>query len=254
MQRLELEVKPRDLGEKDKKRNLNQLRSEGWIPGNLYGNGKPVDIAIEAKTFNKAIHTKAGANALFNVKYGSETSLSVIKEVQRHVWKHYPLHVDLQRINMKEKLTINIPTHIVGEAPGVKNSGGILEHITREVRVKCLPDDIPVSIDIDVTKLELGQGVKVKNLPVLKGVEYLTGADIIVVNIVAPKIEEEKTPAADAAAAGAQPEVITKGKKDEEGAPAAAGAAGAAKPGAAGGKPAAAPAKGAPAAKDDKKK
>ncbi len=246
MQRIDLEVKPRELGQKEKQGNLNQLRKEGWIPGNLYGNGKPVNIAIDAKTFAKAIHTKAGANALFNVKYGSETSLSVIKEVQRHIWKHHPIHVDLQRINMKEKLTLNIPVHITGEAPGVKNSGGILEHITREIRVKCLPDDIPATIEVDVSQLELGHGVKVKNLPAIKGVEVVTGPDIIIVNIVAPKVEEVVTPAADAAAAGAQPEVITKGKKDEEGA-AAPAAAGAAKPGAA-------PAKVAPAAKDEKKK
>ena len=253
MQKVELELKPRDLGEKDKKRNLNQLRTEGWIPGILYGNGKPVDIAIQDRVFKKAIQTKAGANALFTVKIGSESTLAVIKEVQRHIWKHYPIHVDFKRVDLKEKLSVNIPTHVVGEAPGVKNAGGILEHITREVRVKCLPNDIPVSIDIDVSKLELGHGIKVKDLPALNGVEYLTIPDTIVVNIVAPKIEEEKAPAADAAAAaGAQPEVIAKGKKDEEGAAPAAGAK------AADGKPAAAAAGGKPAAaapaKEEKKK
>lgn len=258
MQRVELEIKPRDLGEKDKKRNLTELRSEGWIPGTLYGNGKPVDIAINDRLFQKATHTKAGANALFNVKLGGEVSLAIIKEVQRHIIKHNPIHVDFKRINMKETLTINVPTHPVGDSPGVKNSGGILEHITREVRLKCLPDDIPVSIDIDVTHLELGHGIKVKDLPALKGVEYLTAPDTIVVNVVAPKVEEVVAPAADAAAAGAQPEVIAKGKKDEEGVAAAAAAGG--KPGApaaAGAKPAAgAPAAkaAAPAAKDEKKK
>lgn len=248
MQKVELELKPRDLGEKDKKRNLNQLRGEGWIPATLYGNGEPAQVAVNDRVFSKAIHTKAGTNALFTVKFGSESSLAVIKEVQRDILKHNPIHVDFKRVNMKEKLTINVPTHTIGDAPGVKNSGGILEHITREIRVKCLPDDIPASIDIDVTKLELGHGIKVKDLPALKGVEYLTNADTIVVNVVAPKVEEV-APAADAAAAaGAQPEVIAKGKEKEgaEGAAPAAGAKGAA--------PAAAPAKGAPAAKEEKKK
>jgi large subunit ribosomal protein L25 len=204
-------------------------------------------VAVNSKIFRAATHTKAGVNALFTLKFGSESTLGVIKEIQRHIIKHNPIHVDFQRINVKEKLELSVPTHPVGESPGVKNSGGILEHITREVRVRCLPDDIPVSIDIDVSKLELGHGVKVKDLPALKGVEYLTLPETIVVNIVAPKIEEEKTPAAgDVAAAGAQPEVITKGKKEEEGAAAPA----------AGAKPAAgaAPAKAAPAAKDEKKK
>jgi large subunit ribosomal protein L25 len=232
------------LGGKAADMNLNQLRNEGWIPATLYGNGTPASVAVESKYLSKLMqNNKAGAKALFNVKFGKETSLAVIKEIQRHILKHTPIHIDFQRIDMKKKLEISVPVHVVGDAPGVKNSGGILEHITREIRVKCLPDNIPASIDVDVTKLELGHGVKVKDLPALNGVEYLTLADTIVVNIVAPKVEEVAAPAAGTeAAAGATPEVIAKGKKDEEGA-------------AAGAKPAAAAAKAAaPAAKDDKKK
>lgn len=248
MQRVELELKPRDLGDKEK-RNLNQLRSEGWIPAIVYGHGQPVQAAVESKLFKKAVHTKAGVNALFTLKVGSETTLGVIKEIQRHIIKHYPIHVDFQRINVKEKLEISVPTHTVGESPGVKNAGGILEHITREVRIRCLPDDIPASIDIDVSHLEVGHGIKVKDLPELKGVEYISPKDTIVVNVVMPKVEEEKpAPGAEGAAATAEPEVIAKGKKPEEGAEGAAPAAGAA------------PAKGAPAAaapaakKEEKKK
>ena len=98
MQRVELEVKPRNLGD-NKKRNLNQLRAEGWVPGTLYGNGKPEEIAVDSRIFSKAIHTKAGMNALFNVKFGSETSLAVVKEVQRHILKHNPIHVDFKRMD-----------------------------------------------------------------------------------------------------------------------------------------------------------
>ncbi len=251
MQRVELEVKPRDLGEKTVTRNLSQLRKEGWIPGTLYGHGEPVSIAVSYRTLEKAVHsTKAGLNALFNVKAPGETTVAVIKEVQRHYLRQNPLHVDFLRINMNEKLEVTVPVHAVGDSPGVKNSGGILEFITREIRVKCLPDDIPASIDVDATKLELGDEVKVKGLPELKGVEYLTPAETIVVHIVAPKVEEvvptpAEAAAAAAGAAAAGPEVIAKGKKDEEGA--AATAAGGKAP-AAGGKAAA------PAAKKDEKK
>lgn len=253
MQRVELELKPRQVLETDKKLNLNQIRSTGWIPAILYGHGKPVKVAVESRAFRSATHTKAGTNALFTLKIGSETALGVIKEIQRHIIKHYPIHVDFQRINVKEKLEISVPVHTVGEAPGVKNQGGILEHITREIRIRCLPDDIPVSIDIDVSHLDVGHAVKVKDIPTIKGVEILTLQDIIVVNVVMPKVEEVK-PAAGiegAAAAAAEPEVIAKGKKPEEGAePATAGAAGA--PASAKGAPAAgaAPAKG----KEEKKK
>lgn len=243
MQRVELELKPRDLGQKEKT-NLNGLRSNGWIPAVVYGHGDPVKVAVESKAFRKATQTKAGTNALFTLKLGNETSLGVIKEIQRHLLKHFPIHVDFQRINVKEKLEISVPTHTVGEAPGVKNHGGILEHITREIRIRCLPDDIPASIDIDVSHLEVGHGIKVKDIPPLKGVEILTLQDTIVVNVVMPKVEEEKPVAAaeGAVAAAAEPEVIAKGKKPEEGAEGAAPAAGGAAP--------AAPVK----AKEEKKK
>lgn len=248
MQRVELELKPRDLGD-NQKRNLTQLRNEGWIPAILYGHGEPVQVAVESKTFRAATHTKAGINALFTLKVGKESALGVIKEIQRHIIKHNPIHVDFQRINAKEQLEINVPTHPVGDSPGVKNSGGILEHITREIRIRCLPDDIPASIDIDVSHLEVGHGIKVKDLPALKGVEYLTPKDTIVVNVVMPKVEEVKPVAGAEGAAVAEPEVIAKGKKPEEGAEGAAPAAGAAAP-AKGAAPAAAPA----AKKEEKKK
>ncbi|MFN0117155.1 MAG: 50S ribosomal protein L25 [Elusimicrobiota bacterium] len=244
MERIEIEVKPRDLGEKETKRNVNQLRREGWIPGILYGHGEPVSIAVDNKVFSKALHNKAGANALFTVKLGAEAALSVVKQIQRHIFTHKPSHVDFMRINVKEKLEIKVPIHAVGEAPGVKNQGGILEMITREARVKCLPDDIPVSIDVDVSKLEMGHSIKVKDLPAIKGVEILTLPDTILVNIVAPKVEEAPAVAVPGAEGAGQPEVIAKGKEKEEGA--AAPAAGAAK--------GAAPAKAAAPAKEEKKK
>lgn len=242
MQRVELEVKPRDLGEKTP-RNLTQLREDGWIPGTIYGHGDAVSIAVNHRVLEKAVHSnRAGLNALFTIKAPGETSLAVIKEVQRHYLKQNPIHIDFQRINVKEKLDVNVPVHTVGESPGVKNSGGILEHITREIRVRCLPDDIPASIDVDVSTFDLGDGIKVKELPALNGVEYLTPEDTIVVNVVAPKVEEVKAPTPAEGAVAGEPEVITKGKKEEEGAAAPA----------AGGKAPAAAA--APAKKEEKKK
>ena len=247
MQKVELEVQPR----KDKKQNLNQLRRDGWIPAVIYGHGESVSVSIESRTFSKAIHTKAGTNALFTIKLENESTLGIIKEVQKHLLTHKPIHVDFQRVSAKDELELSVPIHVVGEAPGVKNSGGILEQITREIRVRCLPEDIPVSIDIDVSHLELGRGIKVKEIPPVKGVEFLTPAETIAVNVVAPKVEEEKPVAAveGAVVAGAEPEVIAKGKKEEEGAEKAGAAAPAT--GAAAGKPAAGAA---PAKKEEKKK
>lgn len=240
MQRVELELKPRELGEKNQNRNLSQIRNEGWIPGVLYGHGKPLSVVVDSKKFRAATKTKAGTNALFTLKLGQESTLGVIKEIQRHILKHNPIHVDFQRINLKEKLEISVPAHTVGEAPGVKNSGGILEFITREIRIRCLPDDIPASIDIDVSHLELGHSIKIKDIPAINGVEFLNAKDTIVVNVVLPKVEEVKaaTPA-EGAAGAAEPEVIAKGKKPEEGAEGAS-APGAAAPAGKGAAPAAA--------------
>ncbi|MDO8733998.1 MAG: hypothetical protein Q7K21_02420, partial [Elusimicrobiota bacterium] len=110
---------------------------------------------------------------------------------------------------------ISIPVVLIGDAPGVK-SGGVLSHIVRELKVKCLPADIPEKITVDISALEIGNTVLVKDLIVPKNVEILIAPDQIVANIVSPTILEEVTPAAGAEAA-AEPEVIGKGKKIEEG-------------------------------------
>jgi large subunit ribosomal protein L25 len=196
MQRVNLEVKPRE----DK--NPNHLRRDGQIPGVIYGHGKPVSVTLNAKEFAKAIHTKAGLNALFNVTVGSESALAIIKEIQRNMFTQAPTHVDIQRINVKEKLEVSVPVHAIGVANGVKNFGGIMEYILREIRVRCLPDDIPASLDVDVTNLNVGQSVKLSDITPPKGVEYVTTSDHLLINVVAPKVEEEVKPA-EAAAPGA---------------------------------------------------
>ncbi len=244
MQRVNLEVKPREA------ENVNQLRKEGQIPAVIYGHGKSQSVSVNAKEFAKAIHSKAGLNALFNVKVGADSTLAIIKEVQRNMFTQAPTHIDIQRINVKEKLEVNVPVHAMGVSTGVKNFGGVMEYILREIRVRCLPDDIPASLDVDVTNLNIGQSVRLSDITPPKGVEYVTTSDHLLINVVAPKVEEEVKPAEGAAAAtGAEPEVITKGKKDEEGAAAPAAGAKAGAPAAAGAKPAAAP-----AAKEEKKK
>lgn len=213
MKRIDLEVKEREAHSKPRK-----MRRDGIIPGVMYGHGKPLPIGVDAKQFDKAIHNEAGLNALFDVKLGDKTTLSVIKDMQRGLTSHKPVHVDFQRINLKEKIELNIPTHSIGEAKGVKEEGGILEHMLREIEVRCLPDDIPASIDIDISGLGVHDSIKVQDITPPKGVEFLTEGDHIIFNVVMPRVEEE-APApleGDAAAAGAEPEVIAKGKKDEE--------------------------------------
>ena len=230
MKRVDLEIQPRDLGQKDVRRNPNQMRREGWVPAVLYGHGKPVSVAVNQKILDKAIHTEAGINALFNIKLGGKTALGMIKDIQRDIFTQDPIHVDFFRINVKEKIEVHIPIRAVGVPVGVKDEGGILEHIQREVHLRCLPDQIPPHVDVDVTALNIHQSIKVADLKWDAGIEVLTPGDHIIVNVVIPKVEEEPAPAEVAEAVpaeGAEPEVIAKGKKEEEGkegAPAKAGA------------------------------
>lgn len=233
------------------KGQLTKLRKDKQVPAVIYGCGKPpVPVAISRRDLD--LVAKRGANTILNLKQGSGEDTVILKEVQYHVVSGDPIHVDLLRISMKNKIEIRVPVRVHGEAPGVKLHGALMDHAIRELLVRCLPADIPQEIAVDVSKLEHG-AITLGDIKLPEGVETSETADRILVHLLVPREEVAATPAAGAAAA-AQPEVIAKGKKDEEGAdgaaaPAKGGAAPAAgaKP-AAGGKPAAA----APAA--DKKK
>lgn len=233
MQTVELKGKKRDLSTKGA---LRRLRTEGEVPAVVYGGQKsPSVLAVSNKELQALLKTH-GANVLVNLKLDSQAETVLVKEVQRDILTRSFIHIDFQRISMTEKIEVSVPVHVKGEAPGVKLSGGILEHILRELRVRCLPADIPAALEADVSALQLNQGLRVKDIPLPKGLEVITEAEQLVVNIVAPTVlEETPAPGAAAAAGPAEPEVIAKGKKPEEGEESAA-----------------APAKGAAPAKDAK--
>ena len=173
-----------------------QLRSAGRIPAVVYGGKKDAaPLSIDGKSLFQVLKGH-GTNVIMNLKVGGAGETVLLKDLQRDFVTHNIVHVDFQRVSMTEKLEVNVPLHIVGEAPGVKLSGGILEHILRELRVRCLPADIPDGINIDVSALQINQGVKVKDLVLPKGVESLIDGGSLVVNIVAPAEEEVATPAA----------------------------------------------------------
>lgn len=206
-----LEAQEREVGTKHK---IAEIRNQGGIPGVVYGAGeKSIVISINAKSFDKVLHSGAGRNTIINLKIGSTSKLAIVKEIQRDMLTQAPIHVDFHAISMTNKIEVSVPVHVIGTPTGVKLSGGVMEHVLRVIRVSCLPTAIPKSIDVDVTALEIGQSISVKDLPVIDGVEFLDDASGILVNIVAPTILEEK--AAEGAAGAAEPEVITKGKKDE---------------------------------------
>lgn len=228
MQNIKLEAETREPISNGK---LNTLRKEGWIPAVLYGTDKAASknkkgssnvlLKVNEKNFLKTVGSHK--SMIVELNWGSQNANVVIKELQRDPVSRKFIHIDFQKISMTEKLEVMVPIHTVGEAPGVKLAGGILEMITRELKVLCLPKDIPQAVNVDISHLEIGKGLSVKDIAAIPGVEILSDQNLLVVNIVAPAAEEV-APAAATPTGPAEPEVIAKGKKPEEG-EAAAGAA-----------------------------
>ncbi len=213
MKQVVLEAELRDVS-----KNLNALRSAGKVPAVFYGKKEePIAISVDAKAFMSIVE-KEGANVIVELKLKDSSKPAIIKELQRHVLTQAPNHIDFQSISLTEKIEISVPIHVEGIADGVKNAGGTLEHVLREIKVRCLPTDMPSKISVDVAALKVGDDITVEQLPKLEGVEYEHDPKSVVVTVIAQAVEEEKP--AETAEAQA-PEVIGKGKKEEEGAAAA---------------------------------
>jgi large subunit ribosomal protein L25 len=225
---------------KGSRKQLSDFRGAFKIPGVIYGGKKgPVNVVLSEKEL-MAARKKGGLNAILKVNLGSSTETVIVKDLQRHPVTDRPVHADFQRISLTEKITAKVPLQIKGEAPGVKVGGGVLQHELRFVEIRALPTEIPAHIDVDVSSLQMGNAVLVKDLQVPAKIEVLDAADHIICHVTQVKVEEAAAPAAvpgaeGAAAAAAAPVAepessSTKGKKDEEGKliPKAAPAAGAA--------------------------
>jgi large subunit ribosomal protein L25 len=170
----------------------------------------------------RILHSDSGVNTLIGLEgAGPDAGGKVlVKEYQLDPIDHKLLHADFYAIAMDKLLTVTVPVVIKGEPKGVKQQGGIVDFVSREIEVECLPADIPQNIDIDVTELMLHQGVRVRDLPKDGKWKAASEPDLMIVHVVPPKAEEVATPDAAAAAAApgaaAEPEVIKKGKKDED--------------------------------------
>ncbi len=200
------------------KGQVNAMRREGHVPGVAYGdNEAPIALTVNEKELQVILRSERGRNALITLTIDQSTHPVLLKEIQRHPITRALRHVDFHRVSLKKKIEASVPIHVNGEAPGVKLSGGVLEHVIRELRVRCLPAEIPASIEVDVSTLQIGQSIKARDLQVPAGVDLLIELENVIINIVSPTILEETTPAAGAttAAGTAEPEVIKKGKLEE---------------------------------------
>jgi large subunit ribosomal protein L25 len=207
---------------KGTKKALSTLRAASTIPAVVYGGTKgPIMLSLSEKDL-MAARRKGGANAILRLKHAKGEETVIVKELQRHPVTDRPTHADFQRISLTTKIEAKVPLNILGEAPGVKTSGGMMSIDMRELRIKALPTAIPQKIDVDVSKLELHQSIFVKDLAMPEGVEILDSVEAAVIRIVLAKVEvvAEPVPGAvvEGAVAAAEPEsASTKGKKDEEG-------------------------------------
>jgi large subunit ribosomal protein L25 len=213
-----LEATARDTFGKNEAR---RTRREGRVPAVLYGgDGKgATPIAVPPKALLKILHSESGQNTLISLKLaGAGDTRVLVKDFQIDPITHEVLHADFYRIAMDKVLEVTIPVTVHGEPKGVKQQGGILEFIRREIVIECLPADIPEHIDIDVSELMLHQGVRVRDIPASPKWKAITEGEAMLVHVIMPKAEEVAAPADAAAAATAtpaEPEVIKKGKKEE---------------------------------------
>jgi large subunit ribosomal protein L25 len=222
-----VEAQPRPDSSRGKN-EARRLRRSGRIPAVVYGAKKAaVAISVDPKQISRILHSDAGHNTIFDMNVNGESSKGMVVDWQYDPLTGKLLHIDLKRIAMDEKIRVSVPIHLVGEAPGVKVQGGIMDQVLREVEIECLPGDIPSHIDADVSHLEFGSVLRVADLPHGGKLEFVTDDQQTVAHVTHVKEEAAPTPEAaaeGAAAAPAEPEVIKKGKQEteEEGEPAPA--------------------------------
>ena len=223
-----LDAKKRDGRGKNEAR---RLRVSGRIPAVVYGARKDgqqpegVPVAVDPKEVLRILHSESGANTLINLKLdGDAESRVMVRDYQLDPITHQLLHADFYQLAMDKAIVVSVPIVVKGEAAGVKQQGGLLDFVTREIQVQCLPTDIPEHIDVDVTELALHQSIRVKDIAANPKWKAVTDGETMLVHVVMPKAEESAATtaaegtaaAAPAAAAPAEPEVIKKGKTEEK--------------------------------------
>jgi large subunit ribosomal protein L25 len=219
------------------KNEARRLRAAGKIPATLYGASKageapaPEPVAVDPKPFMRILHSASGLNTLITLKVqGGIDARVLVKDVQLDPISHHPLHADFYRVNMDRKIRVTVPVVLRGESRGVKQDGGVLDFVHREIEVEVLPANIPDSIEVDVSDLGIGDAVHVRDVASNAAWTPISDPDMMIVHVVVIKVVEEAAPAAGvagaegaaavaapAAAAGTEPEVIKKGKTDKEG-------------------------------------
>ncbi len=203
--------------EEQGKQKAKALRKAGKIPAVVYGHGKPaIPLMFDAKDLLPVFKHGSSENVIITLKMadGKQELKAIIKEAQTEPIHNMLLHLDLQEIQLKEKIKVKIPVALTGTPDGVKNGGGILEHILDQVEISCLPTEIPDQIILDIQHLKVGQSLHISDIKLASG-EMISDPTKVIATILAPIVEAAaaETPVAEAVK---EPEVIVKGKKEAE--------------------------------------
>jgi large subunit ribosomal protein L25 len=224
-QMVSLAASPR---EKTGKGAARQARFAKQVPAVIYGHGRPAQsLMVDALLLEQALTGVDPESTLIELSVDGKKTRALIREIQRHPIRPDIIHVDFYEIHSGEKITLKVPVHLVGAPDGVRNGGGVLDQVTREVEIEVLPEHIPDRVELDVTALKIGDSLHVRDLTIANAV-ILTGTDLTIATVVPPRAEEVAAPTPEAAAEVAEPELIRKVREDEE------GEEGAAEPGAEG--------------------
>lgn len=227
-QMVSLAASPR---EKTGKGAARQARFAKQVPAVIYGHGRPAQsLMVDALLLEQALSGVEPESTLIELTVDGKKTRTLIREIQRHPIRPDIIHVDFYEIHSGEKITLKVPVHLVGTSDGVRNGGGVLDQVTREVEIEVLPEHIPDRVELEVTALKIGDSLHVRDLTIANAT-ILTGGDLTIAVVVPPRAEEVAAPAADATTEVAEPELIRKVREDEEGEEGEGGAPGEGKEG-----------------------
>ena len=190
---------------------IKKIKEQGFVPGTIYGSqAQPLNLQVDGRELSNVLAHASSEHVLVELEIAdgdqSTNRLALIQEVQHHPLKRQLLHVDFHAVSATEKITSEVPIEAVGEALGVRTFGGLLEYSLRSLEVECFPQDLPDIIRVDVTNLNIGEALHVRDLQLPDGVEALTDGDLTAISVVASRVGEEPVAAAEEPVA---PEVIT---------------------------------------------
>jgi large subunit ribosomal protein L25 len=193
---------------------IKKIKHQGLVPGVIYGSrSQPVTLQVDARELTNVLAHASSEHVLVELEIvdGNQSTnrLALIQEVQHHPLKRELLHIDFQAVSATEKITSEVPIEAIGEALGVRTFGGLLEYSLRTLEVECFPQDLPDIVRLDVTNLNIGESLHVRDIPLPSGVESITDGDLTVVSVVASRVGEEIEEAVEAPVT---PEVITEKK------------------------------------------